>query len=253
MRYELDWSILARPELADLLLLGMAYTLIIAVASTLASIILGTALAAARVSAVRWLSWPAQAWVTFARHIPGVFWVLFFYFAFPELLPPAWGASLNDWHGLALAAGIIALTVDNGTYVSDIVRTGVLAVPRGEWEAAKCCGLTPWQQWTCCLMPLTLRVVTPPLMNRTIHNFKNSSLCMVIGVPEITWATQQIESLTFRGIEATLAATGFYVAVALLLGAWGRRLERHHHRHWLGAAGVWRRERGQLSHRGSWS
>jgi len=243
---ELDWSILAEHQFRELLLAGMLYTLLIATVSTLLSLVLGTALAAARLAPSRWLAWPATAWVTLARHVPGVFWVLFFYFAFPELLPDDWGMVLNRWVHFALLAGVVGLTVDNATYVSDIVRNGVLAIPRGEQEAAKCCGLNPWQQWTCCLLPVTLRIVMPPLANRTIHNFKNSSLCMVIGVPELTWATQQIESLTFRGIEATLAATLFYVALASGVGAWARRLERSSKHQWRGASDVFQRERRAL-------
>jgi polar amino acid transport system permease protein len=246
---ELDWSIFTQPDFRELLLAGMRYTLLIAAVSTVLSLLLGTALAAARLADSRWLAWPATAWVTLARHVPGVFWVLFFYFAFPELLPKDWSMALNRWVHFALLAGIIGLTVDNGTYVSDIVRNGVLAVPRGEHEAAKCCGLTNWQQWTCCLLPVTMRIVMPPLANRTIHNFKNSSLCMVIGVPELTWATQQIESLTFRGVEATLGATVFYVLVATIIGTWARRMEWATNRHWRGSSAVLQRERGILRDR----
>jgi polar amino acid transport system permease protein len=242
----LDWSVFAEQQFQDLLLAGVLHTLLIAMVSTVLSLILGTLLAVARLARAPWLVWPSTAWVTLARHIPGVFWVLFFYFAFPELLPEAWGMTLNRWVHFALLAGIIGLTVDNATYVSDIMRNGVLAIPRGEQEAAKCCGLTPWQQWTCCLLPVTFRIVMPPLANRTIHNFKNSSLCMVIGVPELTWATQQIESLTFRGIEATLAATVFYILVASVMGAWARRMEHATNRHWRGSSAVLQRERRLL-------
>lgn len=243
MSWELDWAILARPAFGDLLLAGIAYTLIIAAVSSVLSLLLGTALAAARLSPRRGVAWPASAWVTLARHVPGVFWVLFFYFAFPELLPDDWSRVLNRWEHFALLAGIVALTIDNASYVSDIVRAGVLSVPRGEHEAAKCTGLTRWQQWSCCLLPVTLRIVTPPLANRMIHNFKNSSLCLVIGVPELTWATQQIESISFRGIEASLAATGFYVAVAGVMAYWARRIEARRYRSWRGAAVVLERDR----------
>lgn len=231
--YDFDWGILLSPEFRQLLLDGAVYTLLIALVSTLLSTLLGTLLAAGRLSHRVWLQLPLTAWVALVRHIPGVFWVLFFYFAFPELLPQSWAEWLNNWSQFALWAGIVALTVDNSAYISDIVRNGVLAIPRGEREAASCCGLTAWQQWTCCLLPLTVRLVMPPLANRTIHNFKNSSLCMVIGVPELTWATQQIESLSFHGLETTIVASVFYITIALALGAWARRLETAGRRHRL--------------------
>lgn len=226
LAYDFDWAVLAQPQFRDLLLTGAVYTVIIALVSTVLSTVLGAFIAAARLSRHPWVRLPASSFVALVRHIPGVFWVLFFYFAFPELLPEQWGEQLNAWPGFALWAGIVALTFDNSAYVSDIVRNGVLAIPRGEREAATCCGLTTWQQWICCLLPMTTRLVLPPLANRTIHNFKNSSLCMVIGVPELTWATQQIESLTFRGLETTLVASFFYVAIAMGLGKWARQLEQ---------------------------
>ena len=111
-------------------------------------------------------------------------------------------------------AGIIGLTVDNASYVSDILRSGRLAIPHGQREAAISTGLGRVQQYLHVLLPQMFRATLPPLGTRMVHNFKNTSLCMAITTPELTWATQQIESLTFRGIEATMIATLFYIALA---------------------------------------
>ena len=78
-------------------------------------------------------------------------------------------------------------------------------------------GLTPFQLWTRILLPQAMRISAGPLGTRLIHNFKNTSLCMAIAVPEMTWASRQIESLTFSGIEALTAATVFYVVLGLML------------------------------------
>lgn len=226
LAYDFDWAVLGRPEFRQLLVDGLGMTLVIAATSTLASLVTGSLLAAARLSPHGLTSTLATAWVSLARHVPGVFWVLFCYFALPELLPQRIGAYLHGLPAYALIAGVLALTIDNSTYVSDIVRTGVLGIPRGEREAAICCGLTRWQQWICCLLPLTARAVTPPLANRVIHNVKNSSLCMVIGVQDLTWASQQIGSITFRTLEALVLATAVYILIGVGLGALARRLER---------------------------
>jgi polar amino acid transport system permease protein len=80
----------------------------------------------------------------------------------------------------------------------------------------------PWarsQQYLYVILPQAVRIMLPPLGTRMIHNFKNTSLCMAISAPELTWATQQIESVTFRGLEVTAIATGFYCVVTLTLGA----------------------------------
>lgn len=153
-------------------------------------------------------------YVEIFRNIPGLFWILFFYFVFPELLPASWGDKLNSLLYYPVIAGILGLTVDNASYVSDILRSGRLAIPHGQREAAVSTGLSRIQQYLHVLLPQMFRAALPPLGTRMVHNFKNTSLCMAITAPEITWATQQIESLTFRGIEATAIATLFYIALA---------------------------------------
>lgn len=213
--YDFDWAILLQKEYLLLLLQGAKYTLLIFVVSTLLSTFLGVLWAVMRLSPAKSMRYVGAAWVSLIRHVPAVFLILFVYFALPEMLPQSWGSTLHEWTHYAVAAGIAALSLDNSAYVSDIVRNGVLSIPQGEREAAQCCGLTRYQQWRCCLLPQTVRRVLPPLLSRTVHNFKNSSLCVAIAVPELMWATQQIESLTFRTLEVTLVATAFY-----LLNAW---------------------------------
>ncbi len=245
--YDFDWSILLRPEYRQLLLTGVGYTLLIALLSSVMSLALGAFLAAARLSNITFLTSSATGFSLLVRSIPGVFWVLFFYFVFPELLPGDWGFALHTWSGYAVAAGVVALSIDNSVYVSDIFRSGVRSISPGEREAARACGFTRWQQCTCCLLPLTLRAVVPPLASRTIHNVKNSSLCMVIAVPELTWASQQIASQSFRVLEALVVATLFYLLLGLLLGRLARLLEKRWSRSLRGAELVWQRERSSIA------
>lgn len=167
-----------------------------------------------RVSRITFLRMLGTLYVEICRNIPGLFWVLFFYFVFPEMLPSAWGDALNQYIHYPVLAGIIGLTVDNSSYVSDILRSGKITIPHGQREAAISTGLGRVQQWFYIILPQMYRAALPPLGTRMVHNFKNTSLCMAITAPELTWATQQIESLTFRGIEATAIATGFYIILA---------------------------------------
>ncbi len=193
---------------------GMKLTLLLLVTTTITSLILGTILAVMRVSSIKVLRWLGTLYVEICRNIPGLFWVLFFYFVFPELLPVEWTERLNTYLYYPVLAGIMGLTVDNSSYVSDILRSGRLAIPHGQREAAISSGLGRVQQWIYVILPQMYRAALPPLGTRMVHNFKNTSLCMAISAPELTWATQQIESLTFRGIEATAIATGFYILLA---------------------------------------
>lgn len=197
-----------------MMITGVKVTLILLVSTTITSLLLGTVISIMRISRIKLLRALGTIYIEIFRNIPGLFWILFFYFLFPELLPFGWGEILNAYDHYPVMAGILGLTVDNASYVSDILRSGRLAIPHGQREAAISTGLGRVQQYVYVLLPQMYRVALPPLGTRMIHNFKNTSLCMAITVPELTWATQNIESLTFRGIEATTIATLFYIALA---------------------------------------
>lgn len=226
LRYDFDWGIPFREPFADWLMTGVKLTFLIAITTTVLSLIAGTLLAIMRTSRFRFLNVPARIYVETVRNIPGLFWLLFFYFVFPQMLPFGLTEVLNQYVYYSVIAGILGLTVDNSAYVSDIVRTGILSVPRGHIEAAVSTGLNRFQQIRYIILPMSFRTILPPLGTRMIHNFKNSSLCMAIAAPELTWATQQVESITFRGLEVTLLATFFYIGISLTLAVLMIRLER---------------------------
>ena len=215
LHYQFDWHVLTTAPYWGLLVTGLQITLQVTLLSSLASVLLGSTIAFARVSRFTALRAAGNLYVEIVRNVPGLFWILFFYFVFPELLPREWGAVLHHMDNYAMVAGILGLTIDNAAYLSDILRAGMRAIPAGQKDAAQSCGLNAWQECYCIVCPQTLRIVLPPLTNRMIHNFKNSSLCMAIALPELTWASQQIESLTFHGIEVTTAATLTYCLLSL--------------------------------------
>ncbi len=206
---------------------GVKITLLIAAVTSITSLCFGTLIAVMRITKIKPLRVLGRLYVEIFRNIPGLFWLLFFYFVFPEILPSALGDKLNAYIYYPIVASIIGLTLDNAAYVSDIVRSGLLAVPKGQREAAISSGLSRLQQYRYVILPQTFRKILPPLGTRMIHNFKNTSLCMAITAPELMWATQQIESLTFRGLEVTTIATLFYITISLFLAAVIIGLEKH--------------------------
>jgi polar amino acid transport system permease protein len=135
---------------------------------------------------------------------------MFFYFVLPELMPSSLGVKLNEWPNYVFVAGVLGLSVDNGANLSDVLRNGMLNVSKGQRDAAASCGMSVLQECLLVLCPQTLRVMLPAITNRMIHNFKNTSLCVAIALPELTWATQQIESITFKGLEVTAVSTVIY-------------------------------------------
>lgn len=225
MHYTFDWSIPFQEPYLGWLVRGAILTVALAAATTVTSMVVGTAVCLGRLSARAWLRRLCGVYVEVTRNVPGLFWILFFYFVFPEILPHALGDPLGRYIHFAIVASVLALTVDNSPYVAEILYSSVQAVPPGQWEASAATGLSPSQQWWSVIFPQAVRMSAGPLGTRVIHNFKNTSLCMVIATPELTWATQQIQSITFRGLEATTVATVFYVAAGLTLAGLFSALE----------------------------
>ncbi len=227
LRYEFDWGIPFKEPFLGWMINGVKFTLLIAAVTTVASLIIGTVVALMRNSRFRIFRIPATIYVEIVRNVSGLFWVLFFYYVVPHLLPFGLGDICNRYTHYGLIAGILGLTVDNSSYVSDIVSTGLMGIPRGRIEAAVSTGFNRFQQIRYIVLPDAFRMMLPPLTVRMINNFKNSSICMIVAVQELTWATQEVESITFRGIETTFVATAFYVVLALSIAAIMLRLERH--------------------------
>lgn len=226
LRYDFDWSILARTQFLELLLDGAARTLALALLSGALSFVLGALIAFARLAPSALVRAPANALVEGVRNLPALFWILFFYFVLPELLPARLGQALHAWPQYAFVAGVLGLSVDNAAYLSDILRNGMARIGAGQRDAAASCGLSRWQECVCILCPQALRQMMPAIANRMVHNFKNTSLCVAIALPELTWATQQIESITFKGLEVTAATTIVYASGSLTLAYALSRLVR---------------------------
>lgn len=166
-------------------------------------------------------------YVKMFESIPVLFWILFFYYILPDLLPAALGFELNAYYYYPIIAGIVALTLDNASYVSDILKNGKFLIPQTQRDVAVSTGLSRIQQYLYVLLPQMFRLTLPPLGTRMVHNFKNTTLCMVIAAPELTWATQQVESLSFRGVEAIIMATVFYFVLSILMASLVILLERY--------------------------
>lgn len=217
LHYDFDWSLVTRPQFLNLVVDGLGRTVALAAISGALSFVLGALMAAARLSPSAAVRTPANALVEMVRNVPSLFWILFFYFVLPELLPAPIGKALHEWPSYAFVSGVLGLSIDNGAYLSDILRNGMAKIPKGQREAAASCGMSVWQECVWVLCPQSLRMMMPAIANRMVHNFKNTSLCIAIALPELTWATQQIESITFKGLEVTAVSTLTYATGSLLI------------------------------------
>ncbi|MBI4637096.1 MAG: amino acid ABC transporter permease [Candidatus Rokubacteria bacterium] len=198
MAYTFDWSVLL--VYRHLLRQGLLLTVEISAASMVLSLALGGVIGIGRRADAVSLRWLCGAYIEFFRNIPLIVQLFFWYFA----------VGLESF-----PAAVIGLTVYTSAYIAEVMRSGLQSIPRTQIEAARSFGMTPYQAIRHVVLPQALIRVIPPLGIEFINVIKNSSIAMTISVTELTFQTQQIESMTFRGFEAATAITILYVLLAL--------------------------------------
>ncbi|EPR44791.1 polar amino acid ABC transporter, inner membrane subunit [Desulfovibrio sp. X2] len=123
-------------------------------------------------------------------------------------------------------AGVLALALFEGAYASEIMRGGILSLPRGQWEAAHSLGLSTLQTYSRVILPQALRRVLPPLTGQAVSLVKDSALLSTISIFELTLRAQQVVSDTFMTFEIWFTTAALYLAVTFTLSAASRTLER---------------------------
>jgi His/Glu/Gln/Arg/opine family amino acid ABC transporter permease subunit len=224
MGYELDWGLPFRQPYLGWLIDGLLLTALLTVLSSIGSMVLGILAAIGRLAKHRWIRAISTLYIELFRNIPTLFWMFFFFFVTPTLLRDQFGISLGSYPG-QLAAAVSALTLSNSAHIAEIVRSGIHSLPHTQQKAGLSLGLHPWRIWFTILIPQALHISLPALGPRMIHNFHNTSLAMAISVQEVTWQTQQIESITFRGFEAVTVVTLIFIVTSLLLTVGFRYIE----------------------------
>ena len=127
-----------------------------------------------------------------------------------------------------IQAAIVALSLNEGAYMSEIIRAGISSVDIGQTEAAKSLGMTYWKLMRRIILPQAARVIIPPLGNDFNGMLKNTTLVSVIGVPELLLATQMVTSATFRVFELYLVVALYYLTLTTLWGFVQQWIERRY-------------------------
>jgi len=222
--YKFQWDVLYIPNetygmvFGIELLKGLLTTLKITLVSSGIALFLGTLFGLGRLSAFKPFYIFSSSYVEFFRNTPLLVQLFFWYFALPMGLPESWRLWIFD-HNFEFWAATIGLSVYTGAFMAEVIRAGMQSIPKGLLEAAYSSGLTYFQALRTIILPLAFRAIIPPLGSEFLNNMKNSSLAMVVGVAELCWQSQQVESLTFRGFEATTAASILYLGLSLGISA----------------------------------
>jgi glutamine transport system permease protein len=187
---EFDWSVIwtALPDLLE----GVKLTIFIAFFGLVGGFIVGIIAGMFRAYGPTALNVVAQVYVELIRGTPIVVQVMFLYFALPLL------AHIRID---GLTAAIIAITVNSGAYLAEVVRGALLSIPKGLMEAGLAMGLSMPRVLVKIIGPLAFRRLIPPLGNQCIVSLKDTSLFIVIGVGELTRKGREIIAGNFRAVE----------------------------------------------------
>lgn len=223
--HALDLSVLLRDDAPQMLLHGIVLMLELTALAWILAMALGTLLALVRMGRSRAAQAAVAGWVEYHQNVPMLVQIFLWYFGISTLLPSGAQIWLNQ-HGGEFAFATISVGLATSAYMSESLRGGIRAIPTAQVEAARALGLTYLQSFRHVIFPQAFRISLPTLINHTVLLFKNTSLAMTIGVAELTYATREIESRTFKTVETYLFATVVYLGFSLLIMALGSLAER---------------------------
>ncbi|HXV41872.1 MAG TPA: amino acid ABC transporter permease [Anaerolineae bacterium] len=218
MRYKFQWNLITRNW--DTLLEGLVVTFQVAALAIILASVLGLILALMRLSPRRWLSFLAQAYIELGRTLPLYVFLLWLYFG----LAVALGITLKSFLAGVLALGLIA-----AAYMAEIYRAGIMAVDKGQFEAARALGLTSPQIYGDVVLPQAFRVILPAAGNQFVGIFKGAAIVSVIGVADLMFYTRELSLKFFRPFEFYTAAGAMLIASTLIFAGLMTLVERKLH------------------------
>lgn len=209
------------PRVRAILWEGLLATLQAAAYALVFALVLGTILGVGRLSTHWWLRWPAGFVVEIFRALPLLLLIFFFFLAFPLAfginLPPLWSL-------------VLGLTLYNGAVIAEIIRAGVLALPRGQREAAAAVGLRESQIMRLVLLPQAFRVMLPALISQLVVLLKDSTLGFLIGYRDLLEVSGVIRGQLDNPIQTYLIVAVMFILVNSALSWLAHRVEARQRR-----------------------
>ena len=216
------------------ILQGLLVTLELTVVAMLVGVVLGTVIAVMRLSENPLLRGAASAYVGLFRGTPILVQLLFWFFlgtVLPQIslgIPfgPSFASVPTNTLITQFTAAILGLGLNEAAYMAEIVRAGIGSVDRGQTEAAQALGMSPLTTYRRVVLPQAGRLIVPPTANEAISMLKLTSLCLVIGLPELTTTAQLIYGRNFQQIPLLIVASIWYLVLTTLLTIVQTRIER---------------------------
>ena len=213
--FTLDWRYAV--EALPVLLEGIKYTILIALAGLLIGFFVGAIMGLARTAKNRFIYGLSTVYVEVIRGTPIMVQALYIYFALPMML----GTKIDP-----IVAGVMSIGINAGAYIAEIVRGSIQSMDRGQVEAGRSLGLNAVQTFSHVIWPQAFRRMIPALGNQFIISLKDTSLLTVIGVGELTRQGTIVVSANFRAVEIYTVVGLLYLIMTLTISIVLRILER---------------------------
>jgi polar amino acid transport system permease protein len=233
-----EWHVVGSYLFDHRILEGLRVTLELTVIAMAIGVVLGVLLAILRLSPNPLVSGASWLYIWFFRGTPVLVQIIFWYFIsalYPKIdLGIPFGPAFihGDANTLikSFTAAILALGLNEGAYMAEIVRAGIISVEEGQSDAARSLGMTRLQTMRRIVLPQAMRVIIPPTGNETISMLKTTSLVSVIAVADLLYAAQSVYDVNFKTIPLLITVSIWYLAVTSLLYVGQYYLERHYGR-----------------------
>ncbi|MGE3074859.1 MAG: amino acid ABC transporter permease [Dehalococcoidia bacterium] len=220
-----DWGYIGDHLFSDIVFEGVWMTIRLSAFAMVFGIILGTLFALLRVAHSRPLRWISYFYIWFFRGTPLLVQIVFWFFALPQAWP-----SWAPWNGQMspFMTAIFALSINEGAYMTEIMRAGIQSVDSGQMEAARSLGMTYAKSMRRIILPQAMRVVIPPTGNEFIAMLKNSSLVSLISVSELFLVAKLQYSSSLKYFEWLIIASIWYLVLTTIASVGQAWLEQRY-------------------------
>lgn len=216
------WPMFADPAIWRFFGEGLRETVLLSLVSVFLSFIVGLLFALGRLSRKFWIRWPSIAYIEMVRALPVLLLIVYFNIKGSSLFHPIFG---EDFELPRFWAGVLGLSMYTSAVLAEIIRAGIVSLPRGQTEASRALGLSHASTMRFVLLPQALRLMVPAMMAQLTTIIKDTSLVGTIGVFELLKQGRTIYTQYFNTIEVLLIVSVIYFVICFTLSQASRRLE----------------------------
>lgn len=230
-----QWAVVAQYIFEQSIMSGLVTTIWLTIAAMLIGVTLGTAIALMRISRNAVLGSIASGYLWIFRGTPLLVQLIFWYnlsALYPQItigfpFGPSLGSFDANKYITIYIAALLGLGLNEGAYMSEIVRSGLNSVPPGQREASEALGMSSFRIMTRIILPQAMRVIIPPTGNQLIGMLKTTSLVSVIALQELLYSAQLIYTANFQTIPLLIVASIWYLVLTTVLSFGQHFLERY--------------------------